>query len=568
MHHKPSRHWLKAGVCALALSFAGSAFAQSETPKYGGTLDVATVYYTLSALSWDPADWNWKLNHDSGQFYEQLFSADLSKSVKAGGKYNFISDAWLSSDAMRGELAEKWEWTDPLTLVVTLRKGAMFPEKPGVMPAREVTADDVVFSYTRLEKSPKKIPTYFDHVDKVEAKDKQTVVFKFKEFNAEWDYRFGWGYYSVIMPKEVVDAPGGAASWKNANGSGPFKLTEFVQGNSNTYEKNPIYWDKEKLGGSEYKLPFIDKLIYHTFKDEVTAITALRTGKIDLLEAIRWQQVESLKKSAPQLKWNRYLSQLGTFLAMRVDTKPFDDIRVRRALNMAVDKQAIVKSYYNGEAELFAYPQHPEYVGYFEPLEQMPDSVKELFKYDPAKAKKLLAEAGYPNGFTFKAQVCSCSPDSMDLIPLVASYLEQVGVKMEIQPMEYGAFLSAMTSKTNAPGYFMKNGHTNPTTSIRKSFVTGQTWNPSQWTDASLDEKMAEAYRERDEEKRKLMIREMTREIVEKAPYIWLPTEYVYSAWWPWVKNYNGELRAGATRPGPIYARLWIDQELKKKIGY
>jgi peptide/nickel transport system substrate-binding protein len=114
----------------------------------------------------------------------------------------------------------------------------------------------------------------------------------------------------------------------------------------------------------------------------------------------------------------------------------------------------------------------------------------------------------------------------------------------------------------------MNNGHTNPTTSIRKSFVTGQTWNPSQWTDASLDERMAEAYRERDEEKRKVMIREMTREIVDKAPYIWLPTGYVYSAWWPWVKNYNGELRAGATRPGPIYARLWIDQELKKKMGY
>ncbi len=569
MHHIPPRHWLKAGIFALGLSFAtGPAFAQGEKPQYGGTLDVATVYYTLSALSWDPADWNWKLNHDSGQFYEQLFAADLSKSAKAGGKYNFISDAWLSSDALRGELAEKWEWTDPLTLVVTLRKGAMFPEKPGVMAAREVTADDVVFSYNRLNNSPKKIATYFDHIDKVEAKDKQTVVFKLKEFNAEWDYRFGWGYYSVIMPKEVVDAPGGATSWKNANGSGPFKLVDFVQGNSNTYEKNPIYWDKEKLGGSEYKLPFIDKLVYHTFKDEVTAITGLRTGKIDLLEAIRWQQVESLKKSAPQLKWNRYLSQLGTFLSMRVDTKPFNDIRVRRALNMAVDKEAIVKSYYNGEAELFAYPQHPEYVGYFEPLEQMPDSVKELFKYDPAKAKKLLAEAGYPNGFSFKAQVCSCSPDSMDLIPLVASYLEQVGVKMEIQPMEYGAFLSAMTSKTNAPGYFMNNGHTNPTTSIRKSFVTGQTWNPSQWSEPALDEKMAEAYRERDEEKRKAMIREVTRDIVDKAPYIWLPTGYVYSAWWPWVKNYNGELRAGATRPGPIYARLWIDQELKKKMGY
>ena len=175
---------------------------------------------------------------------------------------------------------------------------------------------------------------------------------------------------------------------------------------------------------------------------------------------------------------------------------------------------------------------------------------------------------GVPNGFTFKVQVCACSPDHMDLLPLVAGYLAKVGVKLEIIPMEYPAFLAAMTNRTLTAGYFMQNGHTNPTTSIRKSFATGQQWNPSGWSDPAFDKRIDEMYRTPQESRRQEMIREMTIEMLDKAPYVWLPTPYYYSAWWPWVQNYNGELRAGAVRPGPIYARIWIDREMKKKMGF
>lgn len=98
--------------------------------------------------------------------------------------------------------------------------------------------------------------------------------------------------------------------------------------------------------------------------------------------------------------------------------------------------------------------------------------------------------------------------------------------------------------------------------------VLRQVWNPSMWSDPAYDAKMQEVYLTRDEAKRQQMIREMTVEILDKAPYVWLPTPYVFTAWWPWVQNYNGELRAGAVRPGPIYARIWIDQEMKKKMGF
>jgi peptide/nickel transport system substrate-binding protein len=563
---RPLRTIALAGMLALG---ATGAFAQApaEKPQYGGTLNIGMVYYTLSPLSWDPADWAWKFGQDTGLVYEQLMVGDLSKSIRKGGKHAFVADSWLPSDGIRGELAESWKIMDkPFRVEFKLRKGVMFPDKPGVMKSREFVAQDVVDSFNRLNSSKKKIPTYYDHVDKVEAVNPHTVLFTFKQYFSEWDYRFGWGYYSGIVPKEVADA--GAGDWKHVNGTGPFMLTDYVQGNAVTFSKNPIYWDKEQIGNQSYKLPFVDKIVYRTIKDETTMYTALRTGKVDVLESVRWSAVAELKKNAPALKWKNWVNTGGTFMAMRVDTKPFDDIRVRRALNMAVNKQEIVKSYYGGNAELFGYPMHPDYVGYYEPLDKMPAAAQELFTYHPDKAKALLAEAGFPKGFSFKMQVCSCAPDHMDLAPLLAAYLEKVGVKMEIQPMEYGAFLSAMTTKTNAAGYMMQNGHTNPTTSIRKSFVTKQTWNPSQYSDPELDKRMAAAYAEPDEGKRQLLIKLLTRDIVEKAPYIWLPTPQVYTAWWPWVKNYDGELRVGSERPGPIHARMWVDEAMKKKMGF
>ena len=549
-----------------ALIATGSAYAQPAKPQYGGELNIGNVFLTVNPMSADTGDWAWKHSQDTGLAYEQLFAADLSKSIRNGGKHSFTADAWIAPDALRGELAEKWEMKqNPLRVEVQLRKGVMFPAKAGVMESREFTADDVVFSYDRLNKSPKKIPTYFDHVDRVEATGRHQVTFFMKAYNAEWDYRFGWGYYSGIVPKEVVDA--GAGNWKNVNGTGPFQLQEYVQGNSLVFTKNPVYWDKEKIAGAEYKLPFVDKITYRVIKDEATFITALRTAKLDLLESVRWSHVDELKKSAPKIQWTKRLANGGQFVALRMDQKPFDDIRVRKALNLAVNRQEIVKAYYGGNAELLAWPMHPTYTGYFEPLEQMPEGVKELFTHNPTKAKQLLAEAGYPNGFTFKVQTSSASTEG-DLLQMVAAYLARVGVKMEIQTLEYAAYFSAMMTRTNAPGYFMFLGNTNPTTALRKSFVKGQVWNPSQFSDPEIDKKMAETYAEADERVRQVKVRLMTREVMEKAPVIFLPSAYVYTGWWPWVKNYGGELRAGSERPGPIHARIWVDQELKKRMGF
>ena len=561
---------LAATGLALALALSGGVQAQpkpADKPQYGGALSVANVYYTISPLTFDSVDWAWKFNQDTGLAYEQLFVADLSKAKAKGGKYAFISDSFLPPDSLKGELAEKWELKqNPWRLDVQLRKGIMWPAKPGVMAARELTADDVVYSFDRVNKSAKRIPTYFDHVSRIEVTGKHSFTMHFSTYNAEWDYRWGWGYYSAIVPKEVMESAG-AKDWKNVNGTGPYALTNYVQGNAMTFTKNPDYWGSETIAGQPYKLPFADTITYRYIKDESTAITALRTGKIDIMESVRWSAVDELKKSAPKLQWNKFISNNGSYITLRMDQKPFDDLRVRRALNMAVNKQEIIKTYYGGNAEMLGFPMHSSWAGYHEPLAEMPESVRELYSFNPAKAKALLAEAGYPGGFSFKVQTTSASFDN-DLLALIAAYLAKVGVKMEIQVMEYSAYLSAMTTKTNAAGYFLQAGLNNPTTSLRKTFGTKQTWNPSQHSDPEFDKKLAEVYAEPDERVRQIKVKLMTREILDKAPHIFLPVPHVYSAWWPWVKNYGGELRAGADRPGPIHARVWVDQELKKQMGF
>jgi peptide/nickel transport system substrate-binding protein len=404
----------------------------------------------------------------------------------------------------------------------------------------------------------------------METPDKYTVIINMPEWCADWQYRIGWGYFDAIQAPEQEKAPGGAGKWQNACGTGPFILSEYKEGHSQVYTKNPNYWDAEIIGGQKYQLPFVDKVIMQLIKDEGTQIASLRTGKIDLMMNINWKHVDGLKKTNPQLQWSRFLSSTNVTMAMRMDMKPFNDIRVRRAMNLAVNKQEIIDSFFGGNAEMHTYPFPPSYKEVYTPIDKLPPSAKELFSYNPEKAKKLLAEAGYPNGFTIKAQISSNNQIQMDQATMVVAYLAKIGVNLILEPMDYPSWLARMNRKTHSEGIFFGNNFGGPFAGIRKNFVTGQTWNPHMMSDPYLDKTFTDAVENPylTEKQAFDVIKKLSVYVLDQAPCILLPTPYNYTAWWPWVKNYAGELRVGAHRGAPIIARIWVDQELKKKMGY
>jgi peptide/nickel transport system substrate-binding protein len=543
----------------------------AEKPQYGGTLRFMDMSPQLNPLSWDNADWVWKHGHDTGFVTEHMFMGDLQKGPRGTNEYPFHASAWIPPEVMRGELVEKWEVRKtPLSIVFYLRKGVLWQEKPGIIKEREFTADDVVYSMTRLKNARKAIPLYLDFIDRWEVVNKHTVIMHMKEWCAEWSYRMGWGYYDAVQAPEQEKAPGGANKWQNVCGTGPYMLTDYKEGHSETYTKNPKYWDSEPIDGKNYKLPFTDKIIMTIIKDESTRLAALRTGKVDLMMNVNWKHVADLQKSNPQLQWSRKIYTNGFVMAMRMDTKPFTDVRVRRALNMAINKQEIIDSFYGGNAEMVNYPFPKTFTSVYTPLEKLPPTARELFTYNPEQAKKLLTEAGYANGFSFKAQINNTNQEELDVAAMVVAYLAKVGVKLELETMDYPSWLSKMTKQVHSPGFFMASDHGNPFSCLRKNFVSGQTWNPYMMKDEYFDKTWKTAIenanlteKEAFEEMKKLAVY-----AIDQAPAIWLPGPYVYSAWWPWVKNYYGEIRVGAWRSAPILARVWIDQEMKKKMGF
>ena len=377
--------------------------AATGTPIYGGTMTVLN-----DVGNQDPSDWDMGLTNNGAvtsiyinPYLEPFFVGDIDTYGPRGNNENaFQLPQYIPSQYLTGNIAQSWSFqTSPLSLSITLKQGIMWTGNAHIgMAARELTANDCVFAENRQITAPAMAP-YFTWIKDCVDVDNYTFKFEFASYQGAWQFFLLYGG-GTAFPFAPESATAGGADWKNAVGTGPFMLTNFVDGSSVTYTKNPNYWGKTTINGKQYQLPFIDTLIYPIIPDTSTELANLRTGKLDLWTQVTYSNATTLSQQAPKMIQEKWVSDsVDVFKFNRLASgNPVNKLQVRQALTEATDFNSIANIVYGG-GDILGWPVargNPSYT----PLENQSTQIQALFSGNTTQAQQMLAAAGYPNGFT------------------------------------------------------------------------------------------------------------------------------------------------------------------------
>ncbi len=316
-------------------------------------------------------------------------------------------------------LATSWTMQTPTTWQVKLRTGVKFSN------GDPFTADDVVASYKYLTRPQAQAAPNFQGWSAVEAIDDSTV----KVTTKAPDIRFFGELTSLyVMPSKLLSS-GPASLADHPVGTGPYTLTEWVKGERIVMEANPNYW-----GGK----PKIDKVTWKAVPEASVRIAALQAGQADLIVGVPPESVELINSGA-NTRVDVAHSLRNITLIFDSRSQPFSDVRVRQALNYAIDKESIIKNVLGGRAAIQAttsYEKTPNHNADVKP-----------YPYDVQKAKDLLVQAGYPNGFTveFHHPTGRWIKD-VEVAQAIAGMLAKVGVQTTLSTGEYTSFFNTWAS--------------------------------------------------------------------------------------------------------------------------
>jgi peptide/nickel transport system substrate-binding protein len=414
-------------------------------------------------------------------------------------------------------LAESWTVAkDGLRYTFKLRKGISFHD------GTPLNAEAVKFSierqidpahpFNKLGKYPF-ANYFFGNVKAVEVVDPLTVEFVLKEPRASFLAVLTAGAASVVSPTAVKKF--GADYALTPVGTGPFKYVSWDRGQRVVLEKNPSYW----------KFPVkVDRVIYRPIVEDQARLTELMTGTLDLMVGTPPDFVAQLEKN-PNVTLLRQVGAHVWYLGINNQKKPFADKRVRQAMNYAVNKEAIVRDVLKGTGSMSAGPVLPGTWG--------ADAGLKPYPYDPARAKKLLAEAGFPSGFSTTLWVPESgsgmqSPVAMATV--IQSNLKAVGINVALQTFEWGAFIAKLRSKEQELFALSWMAGNEDPDMVMYPLLHSTQWTPggpnrAMYKNEKFDELLHQARLSTDDKKRAELYRQAQRIMYDDPPWIFVDHE-------------------------------------------
>lgn len=408
------------------------------------------------------------------------------------------------------DLAESWENPDDLTWIFHLRKGITFHN------GEPFTAKDVKYSIERIRNPETASPgaTHLKEVQSVEAPDDYTVKIVTKRPFAPMLMSLT-RYETSILNEKAVSASGADYGSKAAVGTGPFKFVEWSRGDKVTLEKNPEYFRGPAV---------LDRVIYRGIPEDATRLIELESGGVDLIPGnFPYQEFANIEKNDKYLTY-KVPAMSTLYMGLNTEVKPFGDKLVRQAMNYAVDKQAIVDAVYFGFAAPSRGPLSPVIWG-FDPTRTA------VYPYDPVKAKELLKQAGYADGFDMTIYSDNRT-ERRSAAELIQAYLAEVGIRANIELMEWSALLS--TSAKGIGGAFMlgwtgtgdADGGMTPVYHSANIGSSNRFRYKSEGIDALLDKGTATL----DQDARKKVYAEVQELITEECPLVFMISQELLGA--------------------------------------
>ncbi|MBE2896364.1 ABC transporter substrate-binding protein [Pasteurellaceae bacterium HPA106] len=388
-------------------------------------------------------------------FNPQLVTDGASIDASGQAIYNRLTEFKRGTTEVQPSLAESWDISDDgLVYTFHLRKGVKFQSNKDFKPTRDMNADDVVFSFERQmnDKHPyhnvsnlgyeyfvgMDMQNILDHVEKV---DDYTVKFHLKQPNAPFLANLGMDFASILS-KEYADTMLKAGSPNkvdtNPIGTGPFEFVSYKKDASIRYKAFDDYWK----GRSK-----IDRLVFAITPDASVRYAKLQKGECQIMPYPNPADIERMKNEKNIQVMEEAGLNIG-YLAFNTQKAPFDNEKVRQALNLAVNKDAIIDAVFLGAADKAKNPIPPTMWSYN-------DSVKD-YPYDVEKAKALLKEAGFEKGFDTEIWAMPVSrpynPNARRMAELIQSDWAAVGVKAKIVSFEWGEYLQRMKKGEHPTG--------------------------------------------------------------------------------------------------------------------